>query len=138
MGLGAAMIFPATLSLITNIFIERKERALAIGLWGASAGAAIALGPIFGGWLLEHFTWTSIFYFMTPVAAVSAVAVMASVPTSRDPRTTKLDLPGFALSTLAMALLVFTIIEAPGYGWSSARSVLGFGAAAILLGVFIG
>src|SRR5487761_1516241 len=85
MGLGAAMSFPATLSLITNIFTGRTERARAIGLWGASAGVAIALGPIVGGWLLEHFSWSSIFVAMGPVAAVAAVAVAVSVPTSKDP-----------------------------------------------------
>src|SRR5437660_6555269 len=75
MGLGAAMIFPSTLSLISNVFTERGERARAIGLWGASAGAATALGPIFGGWLLERFSWQSIFIAMAPVA----VAGMAMV-----------------------------------------------------------
>src|SRR2546423_553853 len=69
MGLGAALIFPATLSLISNVFVERAERARAIGLWGASAGVAVALGPIVGGWLLEHFTWASIFFAIAPVAA---------------------------------------------------------------------
>ena len=58
MGLGAALVFPATLSLISNVFTERDERARAIGLWGATAGVAIALGPIVGGWLLERFSWT--------------------------------------------------------------------------------
>src|SRR6202522_332959 len=62
MGMGAAMTFPATLSMLTNVFTDRKERALSIGLWGATAGAAIALGPIVGGFLLEHFSWSSIFY----------------------------------------------------------------------------
>ena len=71
MGLGAAMTFPATLSLISNVFTERRERARAIGLWGAIAGVAIALGPIVGGWLLEHFSWASIFIAMAPVAAAS-------------------------------------------------------------------
>src|SRR5215831_12286506 len=61
MGLGAAMTFPATLSLIANVFTERTERARAIGLWGAIAGVAIALGPIVGGWLLEHYSWAAIF-----------------------------------------------------------------------------
>src|SRR5881397_2305443 len=84
-GLGAAMIFPATLSLISNVFVERAERARAIGLWGATAGAAIALGPIAGGWLLEHFSWTSIFFAMAPVAAAGAALVALIVPTSRDP-----------------------------------------------------
>src|SRR5881398_619925 len=85
MGLGAAMIFPSTLSLISNVFTERGERARAIGLWGATAGIAVALGPIVGGWLLEAFDWTSIFFAMAPIAGVAAVLVVQSVPTSRDP-----------------------------------------------------
>src|SRR5215469_2684447 len=79
MGLGAAMTFPATLSLITNVFTGRAERARAIGLWGAIAGVAIALGPIVGGWLLERFSWTSIFFVMAPVAAVGVLAVLWTV-----------------------------------------------------------
>jgi EmrB/QacA subfamily drug resistance transporter len=137
MGVGAAMVFPATLSLISNVFTERAERARAIGLWGASAGAAIALGPIVGGWLLEQFSWTSIFFAMAPVAAVAAAFVVLSVPTSRDPHAAKTDAGGFALSTVAMALLIFTIIEAPNHGWSSARSLAGFVVAAALFGAFI-
>ncbi len=137
MGLGAAMIFPSTLSLISNVFTERGERARAIGLWGASAGAAIALGPIAGGWLLEHFAWQSIFIAMAPVAAAGAALVAASVPTSRDPRAPRIDLPGLLLSTAAMAILIYTIIEAPAHGWSSVRSLAGFALAAGLLGAFI-
>jgi MFS family permease len=71
MGLGAAMTFPATLSLISNVFTERTERARAIGLWGAIAGVAIALGPIVGGWLLEHYSWAAIFIAMAPVAGAA-------------------------------------------------------------------
>ena len=138
MGLGAAMIFPATLSLITNVFTGRAERARAIGLWGASAGIAIALGPIVGGWLLEHFSWASIFFAMGPVAAAAAALVAVSVPASKNPGAAGLDFPGLALSTAAMALLVFTIIEAPSYGWGSGRSIAGFVAAAGLLAAFIG
>ncbi len=137
MGLGAAMIFPATLSLIANVFTERRERAQAIGLWGASAGAAVALGPIVGGWLLEHFSWSSIFYFMVPVAAVGALFVVLSVPTSKDPFSPRLDLRGFALSTAAMGVLVYSIIEAPDYGWSSARSLVGFALSAALFVGFV-
>jgi EmrB/QacA subfamily drug resistance transporter len=138
MGLGAAMVFPSTLSLIANIFTGRVERARAIGLWGATAGAAIALGPIVGGWLLQQFDWTSIFFAMTPVAAVAALLVARSVPTSRDPTAPALDRRGFALSSAAMALLIFTIIEAPEHGWGSARTLAGFAFAALLLAVFVG
>src|ERR1700751_5382157 len=80
MGLGAAMVFPSTLSLLTNVFTERSERALAIGLWGAITGAAIALGPIVGGWLLELSDWRSIFFAMTPVAALAGGLVAPLVP----------------------------------------------------------
>src|SRR5436189_3524851 len=62
MGLGAALIFPATLSLLTNVFTDRRERARAIGLWGATTGVGIAVGPIVGGWLLERFSWSSVFF----------------------------------------------------------------------------
>src|SRR2546425_8687580 len=137
MGLGAAAIFPATLSLIANVFTERTERARAIGLWGATTGVAIAMGPIAGGWLLERFSWTSIFFAMVPVAALAAGFVAWSVPTSRDPHAPKTDRAGFALSTAAMASLIFTIIEAPNHGWSGARSLAGFAVAAALLGAFI-
>ena len=119
MGLGAAMTFPATLSLISNVFTERRERARAIGLWGAVAGVAIAMGPIVGGWLLEHFSWAAIFIAMAPVAAAAAILVALVVPTSKDPDAAALDIPGLVLSSAAMALLVFTIIEAPAYGWAA-------------------
>src|SRR5207247_9475662 len=98
MGLGAAMIFPATLSLISNVFTERAERATAIGFWGATAGAAIALGPIVGGWLLEHFSWTSIFFAMAPVAAAAAVFVASVVPTSRGPPAPRIAPGGLVFS----------------------------------------
>jgi EmrB/QacA subfamily drug resistance transporter len=137
MGLGAAMIFPATLSLISNVFTERGERARAIGLWGATVGAAIALGPIVGGWLLEQFGWSSIFFAMAPVAAVGAALVAWSVPTSRDPSANRTDGPGLVLSGAAMAVLIYTIIEAPGHGWGSARSLASFALAAALFGAFI-
>jgi EmrB/QacA subfamily drug resistance transporter len=137
MGLGAAMTFPATLSLIANVFTERKERARAIGLWGAIAGVAIAMGPIAGGWLLEHYSWAAIFIAMAPVAAVAAAAVALAVPASKDPDAAAVDIPGLVLSSAAMALLVFTIIEAPAYGWTAARSVAGFAGSAVLLAGFI-
>jgi EmrB/QacA subfamily drug resistance transporter len=137
MGLGAAMTFPATLSLISNVFTERRERARAIGLWGAVGGAAIAMGPIVGGWLLEHYSWAAIFIAMVPVAAVAAIFVAAAVPASKDPAAAAVDILGLVLSSAAMALLVFTIIEAPAYGWGAGRTVAGFAGSAVLLTAFI-
>jgi EmrB/QacA subfamily drug resistance transporter len=137
MGLGAAITFPATLSLISNVFTERRERARAIGLWGAIAGVAIAMGPIVGGWLLEHFSWASIFIAMAPVAALAAAGAALVIPDSKDPGAAAPDIPGLVLSAAAMGLLVFTLIEAPAYGWTSWRSLAGFAAAALLLAAFI-
>ena len=137
MGLGAAMTFPATLSLISNVFTERKERACAIGLWGAVGGVAIAMGPIVGGWLLEQFSWGSIFIAMAPVAAAAAILAALAVPASKAPEAAAADIPGLVLSSATMALLVFTIIEAPAYGWGAVRSVAGFAASTVLLAAFI-
>jgi EmrB/QacA subfamily drug resistance transporter len=137
MGLGAAMTFPATLALISNVFTGRRERARAIGLWGAIAGVAIATGPIVGGWLLERFSWAAIFIAMAPVAAAAVVLVALAVPASKDPGAAAIDIPGLLLSSATMALLVFTIIEAPTYGWAAGRSVAGFAASAVLLAAFI-
>jgi EmrB/QacA subfamily drug resistance transporter len=137
MGLGAAMTFPATLSLISNVFTERGERARAIGLWGAIAGVAIAMGPIVGGWLLEHFSWASIFIALAPVAALAVAGAALVIPDSKDPDAAPPDIPGLVLSSAAMALLVFTIIEAPAYGWTAERSLAGFAASALLLAAFI-
>ena len=131
------MTFPATLSLISNVFTARRERARAIGLWGAIAGVAIALGPIVGGWLLEHFSWASIFFAMAPVAAVAIALVVVSVPASKNPDAAATDIAGLVLSAAAMGLLVFTIIEAPDYGWASARSLLGFAVSVVLLVTFV-
>jgi EmrB/QacA subfamily drug resistance transporter len=137
MGVGAAMMFPATLSLISNIFTERRERARAIGLWGATTGVGIATGPIVGGWLLGHFWWGSVFLLMAPIAAGIAVLVALVVPPSRDPSTPPVDAAGLLLSAAGMGLLVFTIIEAPDAGWGSARTVGGFVISVAILAGFI-
>ncbi|MBS1878602.1 MAG: DHA2 family efflux MFS transporter permease subunit [Actinobacteria bacterium] len=137
MGVGAAMVFPATLSLITNVFTERGERALAIGLWGATTGVAIALGPIVGGALLQLSDWRSIFFAMVPVAAIAGGLVATYVPSSRNPSAPSIDRTGFALSTATVGLLVYTIIEAPGHGWGSAWTIAGFAITAALAVAFI-
>jgi EmrB/QacA subfamily drug resistance transporter len=137
MGVGSAMVFPSTLSLLSNVFTERGERARAIGLWGAITGAAIALGPIVGGWLLELFDWRSIFFAMTPIAALAGFLVARYVPTSRDPHAARIDRAGFALSTATVGLLVYTIIEAPNHGWGSARTIGSFALTALLAVAFV-
>jgi EmrB/QacA subfamily drug resistance transporter len=137
MGLGAAMTFPATLALLTGVFTSRKERALSIGLWGATAGVAIALGPIAGGFLLEHYSWSSIFYTLGPVSLAVIVLAALFVPRSPNPARRRLDYGGLVLSGGFMGLLVYTIIEAPNRGWASTASLAGFAGALLLLAAFI-
>jgi EmrB/QacA subfamily drug resistance transporter len=133
MGVGAAVIFPTTLGLITNIFTDPVPRAKAIGVWAAMVGVGVAAGPMTGGWLLEHFSWGSIFLVNVPVAAVAIVGGILFVPTSRDPAAPKIDMPGLILSCIGVTALVYTVIEAPNWGWGSARAVTGFGVAAVIL-----
>jgi EmrB/QacA subfamily drug resistance transporter len=137
MGVGAALIFPATLAIISNLYTERGERARAIGLWGAMTGLGVALGPITGGWLLEHFWWGSVFVAMAPVAAVTLLGGVLFVPSSRDPATPPLDVGGLVVSTIAIGTLVFTIIEAPEQGWSAPATVAGFAVCAATTAVFV-
>src|SRR5688500_9576253 len=85
MGIGGALIMPSTLSILTNVFRDPRERGRAIAIWAATSGMAVALGPVSGGWLLEHFDWTSVFYVNVPVALAALVLGRALVPTSKDP-----------------------------------------------------
>jgi EmrB/QacA subfamily drug resistance transporter len=137
MGIGAAMIFPTTLSIVTNVFPERRQRAAAIGIWGGITGLGVAFGPIVGGWLLEHFWWGSVFLAMVPLAVAALVLTVLAVPTSRDPAAPPLDRPGLVLSTLAVGGLVYTIIEAPDRGWTDPRTTLGWLATALLTAALI-
>jgi len=137
MGIGAAGIFPATLSLIANVFTERAERAKAIGLWGATTGIGVATGPIVGGWLLENFWWGSVFLFMVPLAAAIALAVALTVPSSKDPDVAPIDWYGLGLSSAGMGLLVFGIIQAPNWGWGSVATIATLAAGLAVLAVFI-
>jgi EmrB/QacA subfamily drug resistance transporter len=136
MGVGAAVIFPTTLSLITNIFTDPVKRAKAIGLWAAMVGVGVAAGPISGGWLLEHFSWGSVFMVNVPVAAVAILGGWLFVPTSRDPAAPPIDIPGLILSSVGVTALVYTVIEAPTWGWRSAHTAAGFGVAVVVLGIF--
>lgn len=138
MGLGAAVIFPATLSILSNVFVDRRARARAIGIWGAATGLGVAFGPITGGWLLEHFSWGAVFLVMGPVAAVTAVLTAVFVPSSRDPSTPRLDVPGLVMSTAGIGTLVYSIIEAPEKGWWAGATMIGFGVAAAMLAAFVG
>ncbi|MFJ2672137.1 MULTISPECIES: MFS transporter [unclassified Streptomyces] len=110
MGFGAAFVMPATLAVLMNVF-ERDEQPKAIGIWAGSVGLGIAIGPITGGLLLEHFWWGSIFLVNVPVAVVALVAMVLLVPDSKDPRPGRVDPLGVVLSIVGLVLLVYGIIR---------------------------
>ena len=136
-GVCAAVIFPTTLSVLANAYTDRRERAAALGIWGAATGVGVAAGPVAGGWLLEHFAWQSVFWAMVPVAAVGIAMAVAFVPESRDPAVPPLDLPGLVVSTALLGLVTWTVIEAPEAGWTGVQTLLGLGGSLLLLTVFV-
>jgi EmrB/QacA subfamily drug resistance transporter len=137
MGVGGAMIFPATLALLVNVFTEARERAIAISVWAATSGLAVALGPVTGGLLLRHFWWGSVFLVNVPVILIALALVGWLVPTSRDHTAHRLDPVGTLLSVAGVSVLVWSVIEGPKHGWLSTESIVAFGLAAVLLTVFV-
>jgi EmrB/QacA subfamily drug resistance transporter len=135
MGVGGAFIMPATLSIITNVFPDR-ERGKAIGVWAATAGLAAALGPLTGGFLLEHFYWGSVFLVNLPIVIFGLIAGVFLIPDSRDPAAPRLDPIGAVLSIVGLGALLFAIIEAPRHGWTDPVTLAGFALGALLLGAF--
>jgi EmrB/QacA subfamily drug resistance transporter len=136
MGIGAAGIMPTTLSVITNIF-PADERPRAIAVWAAVAGLGIAVGPIAGGWMIEHFSWNAIFLFNLPAVAACLIGAFALVPESRDPSSPKLDVVGAALSVLALTALVWALIEAPDRGWTAPAILGAFATGGAVAGAFV-
>jgi len=131
MGIGGALIMPATLSIITNVF-PPGERSKAIGVWAGTAGLGGALGPLAGGFLVEHFYWGSVFLVNIPIVVIGLLAGVFLIPTSKDPSAPRLDPVGALLSIVGLSLLLFAIIEAPHNGWTSSKT-LGYGGLGIAL-----
>jgi EmrB/QacA subfamily drug resistance transporter len=133
-GLGAALVLPATLSIIASVF-PRHERAKAIAVWTAVGGLGIALGPVAGGSLIEASDWSAAFWLFIPLV-VAALAGMTVVPESRDPRRVGLDVPGAVLGTAGLTALVYGIIRGGEVGWDKGAVLGSFAAAAVLLVAF--
>lgn len=137
MGASAAFTFPATLSLITASFDDLAQRAKAFGIWGATAGVAIAVGPIAGGYLIDHFWYGSVFIVNVPVACLTIVLAAFIVPESRSPVVRRVDLGGLMLGSVTVTSLVLGIIEGPSWGWLSAK-VLGLFALSVVTFIWFG
>jgi EmrB/QacA subfamily drug resistance transporter len=136
MGIGGALVMPATLSILVNSF-PAHERAKAIGIWSGIAGGGGALGLVLGGWLVEHFWWGSAFAINVPVAIITLVLGAKLVPNSKDRHPSKLDPVGAVLSMAGLGLFVYGLIEAPKWGWGSATSLGVIGAGIAVLTIFV-
>ena len=136
MGVGAAFIMPSTLSILTNVF-PAEERGRAIGIWAGVSGLGIGIGPVVGGWLLNHFWWGSVFLVNVPVVITALIAGRLIVPNTRDPEAPRLDPLGAVLSIVGLVSLVFGIIEAPSHGWTDPLILASFAVAAVTLGSFV-
>ncbi|HUJ64082.1 MAG TPA: MFS transporter, partial [Acidimicrobiales bacterium] len=137
MGIGAAGIMPSTLSILSNVFTEDEDRARAIGVWSGTTGLGVAAGPIFGGWLLTHFWWGSVFLINVPIAAIGIIAAAFLVPNSRNTAAKRPDPIGAVLSVVGLGTLLWGIIEAPGRTWTSPLVLGAFGVAAVALFAFV-
>jgi EmrB/QacA subfamily drug resistance transporter len=135
-GAGAALVFPATLSILTNMFPDPVERQRAIAVWAGTAGIGIGLGPVAGGLLLRHFFWGSVFVVNVPVCALAIITGLLVVPTSRDADQAPLDPPGALLSIVGLSALIYAIIEGPSRGWTSPTVIGVFVGSLIVLGLF--
>lgn len=136
MGVAAAFVMPSTLSILTNVF-PSHERPKAIAMWAGISGGGAALGPIASGFILEHFHWGWVFRINVPIILIALVAGAFVVPRSKDPTSQPLDLPGAALSIIALSSLVYAIIEGPHEGWTAPITLACFGLAVGAMALFI-
>jgi EmrB/QacA subfamily drug resistance transporter len=135
-GIGAALLLPGTLSILTVTF-PPEERAKAIGLWAGVSGLALALGPTLGGYVVEHLGWPSVFFINVPIGIVALAVAVRTVKESVSEQTRHLDIPGLFLGTGALFALTYGLIEANQYGWSDPLIVGALIAAAVLLAGFL-
>ena len=136
MGVGAAMIMPSTLSIVRTSF-PKEERRLALGIWSAVLSLGILVGPLIGGFLLEHFWWGSVFLINVPITAVAVVGALLFIEEIKNPSSASLDLVGTALAVVAMGLVFFGITEAPKLGWAGSLPLASLILGGISLAAFV-
>jgi EmrB/QacA subfamily drug resistance transporter len=136
MGVGAALIMPSTLSLLTSVF-PPHERPKAIAVWTGFAGAGGVIGTLLGGLVLTHFWWGSVFFVSVPIALIAVVMVTLVCPTSKESHEVPLDPPGALLSVVGFGSLLYGIIEGPEKGWFSAHSIVAFALCVVAFTTFI-
>jgi DHA2 family multidrug resistance protein-like MFS transporter len=136
MGVAAAFVFPASLAVLTDVFRDPAQRQKALGVWGATSGAAVAFGPVTGGALLQHFWFGSIFCVNVPIAAVALAGTRLLIPRSAPTEHRRFDTRGTLASTAGVSLLTLAIIEGPQWGWAAGGTLACFVLAVLLLAGF--
>ncbi|WP_202120943.1 MFS transporter [Streptomyces sp. BA2] len=138
-GIGGALLLPSTLSLINTLFEEGPKRNKALAVWGGAGASGLTVGALLGGVLTESFGWPAVFYVNVPLAGAVALAALAVIPRDAQPtEKRKFDLPGALTATGGSTLLVFSLVEGPEMGWTSATVIAAFVAAVVLLVAFAG
>jgi EmrB/QacA subfamily drug resistance transporter len=137
MGVGAAMIFPSTLAILTHAFPEPALRRMAIGVWAACSGLGVAIGPVAGGWILRHFEWGAIFLANAPLAAAIVAGALLSIDESSESDRGPIDAKGNLIAIAALLAFVWSLIEAPERGWTSPWILAGLGSSVVLSAAFI-
>jgi EmrB/QacA subfamily drug resistance transporter len=137
MGIGGAMIMPSTLSILTNVFRDPKERGRAIGIWAGVSSLAVALGPLAGGTLLAHFSWSSVFWINVPIGLTAIVVGQIVIPESKDPSDSRPDPLGAILSIVGMGAVLYGIIEVPVVGWGANEVRFGLSAGIVVIAAFV-
>lgn len=137
MGIGAAIIFPASLSTLTAAFRDPKERGQAIAIWTATFGLGLGIGPVIGGWLLNNYHWSSVFYINIPIVIIGLVGGQIFIQESKSEKPRSVDLWGSALSIAGLFALVYGLIQAGRNGWTADNVLAAFGLAAVLLIGFV-
>ncbi|MFB6714290.1 MFS transporter [Streptomyces sp. NPDC056358] len=132
MGIGAALVMPLALAVLPSLFGAPEDRVKAIGIVSAASALGLPLGPILGGWLLDHFWWGSIFLINIPMVAIGIAACVFLLPETSDPASPKVDAVSTALTATGLGTLIYAIIEAPGRGWGDPL-MLGMLAAGVAL-----
>ncbi|MEI7989570.1 MAG: MFS transporter [Chloroflexota bacterium] len=137
LGVAGALVMPSTLSILIDVFRDRKERAKAIAIWSSIFSIGAGIGPIIGGFLINSFNWSSVFYLNLPIVVIGLIGGYILVPESRDSNAPKPDIPGVFLSIIGLVTLVYGMIRAGEYGWTSNIVLISFGIAAVFLTAFI-
>ncbi|MEV3861245.1 DHA2 family efflux MFS transporter permease subunit [Streptomyces sp. NPDC050095] len=136
MGVGGALVMPLAMSVLPSLF-PREEQTTALGMISAASALGMPLGPIIGGWLLNHFWWGSVFVLNVPMVAIGITACLFLLPESKDPAAPRVDIVSTVLTALGLGSLIYAIIEGPAKGWSAALVIGGFAAAVVLLGALV-